>query len=379
MVYLDYAATTPLLDVMPVSINFFGNSASSHELGQKLAEIEEEARFVIAQKLGADPNQVVFTSGGTESNNFGILGYALQQHKRGEEIHIVYSPIAHKSIIEAVETARDGFGATIEPLLVDKEGCFSPNDVRDKIRKHPHGLLVVDWVNNEIGTIQNVQKLGEICHQNGWWLMVDAVQAFPYFQISFNTLPIDILTISAHKLYGPQGIGALLFKYEWILSPWIMGGTQEGGLRGGTKNTKLIYQFGEAVRSMRPYHVSWERAEALNQQLKELLRERGFYNFNSPVTKPHELPIVIPYIVNIDVGVDSATVVSMLSEQGIYISSGAACGGAVANSHVIREIRGNPSTALRVSFGHETTIEELKLFANSLFLVRKQIKEMMAE
>ena len=186
--------------------------------------------------------------------------------------------------------------------------------------------------------------------------MLDAVQAAPHLPINFEELGADFMTISPHKFYGPKGVGALIAKDASWLSPVIIGGTQERGMRGGTKNAYLIHQFGESVENIFD-ETQAARLFALKEKLIEYLKERGITKFNSPEYN------TVPNIINIDTGVDSATLVALLSDKGVYVSTGAACGGAFADSHVIKAINKNPSTALRVSFGRETNALDLKTFA----------------
>lgn len=361
MIYLDYAATTPQKAYLPPAKVVWGNSSSSHDLGHQAAEIEEAARKKIADAFGAKPNQIIFTSGGTEANNLAILGFHFKALKDMVDTHIVYSPIAHHSIIEVCDTVSL-LGGSTEELDVYSDGCILPEDVDalleevESIKKVKRGLVVIDWVNNEIGVIQNVEKIIYYCHQRGWFVMLDAVQAAPHLPINFEELGADFMTISPHKFYGPKGVGALIAKDASWLSPVIIGGTQERGMRGGTKNAYLIHQFGESVENIFD-ETQAARLFALKEKLIEYLKERGITKFNSPEYN------TVPNIINIDTGVDSATLVALLSDKGVYVSTGAACGGAFADSHVIKAINKNPSTALRVSFGRETNALDLKTFA----------------
>lgn len=364
MIYLDYAATTPQKAYLPPEKVAWGNSSSSHDFGHQAAEIEEMARQKIANAFGAEPNQIIFTSGGTEANNLAILGFYFKTLSDMVSTHIVYSPIAHHSIIEACQTVTL-LGGHTEELEVYADGCISPDDVDvllseiESTGKVRRGLVVIDWVNNEIGVIQDVKRIVDICHKNHWFVMIDAVQAAPHLPINFKELGADFMSISPHKFYGPKGVGALIAKDGSWLSPVIIGGTQERGLRGGTKNSYLIHQFGESVENI--YNEYDEnRMLVLRENLISLLEKQGISNFNSPSNH------TVPNILNIDTGVDSATLVYLLSEKGIYVSTGAACGGSFADSHVIKAINKNPSTALRISFGKETKIFDLKEFVNCL-------------
>ena len=243
MIYLDFAASTPVLpEVMeamrPWFTDFYANPSSSHQMGRQAAEAIEQARTTIADEIGAYPSEIIFTSGATESNNLAIKGIAWANKEKGR--HIITSSIEHKCILSICHyLEREGFEVTyVDP---DQEGVIHPEKVKEAMR--PDTILVsIHHVNNELGTIQPIEKIGALCLDLGIPFHTDAAQSFGKLDIDVDDLNIDLMSVSGHKIYGPKGIGALYIRNirETKITPVIHGAGQELGLRGGTMATPLI-------------------------------------------------------------------------------------------------------------------------------------------
>ena len=243
MIYLDFAASTPVLpEVMeamrPWFTDFYANPSSSHQMGRQAAEAIEQARATIANEIGAYPSEIIFTSGATESNNLAIKGIAWANKEKGR--HIITSSIEHKCILAICHyLEREGFEVTyVDP---DHEGVIHPEKVKAAIR--PDTILVsVHHVNNELGTIQPIEQIGALCLDRGIPFHTDAAQSFGKLDIDVDDLNIDLMSVSGHKIYGPKGVGALYIRNirETKITPVIHGAGQELGLRGGTMATPLI-------------------------------------------------------------------------------------------------------------------------------------------
>ncbi len=357
-IYLDYAATTPLdptvIEVMTRSLAHAGgrgNPASRHAFGRRAAESIEVARAEVAGLIGADRADIVFTSGATESDNLAVLGVARAEAHRGR--HVVSSRIEHKAVLDPCRRLeRDG--GTVSLLAPDRSGRIDPGAVAAALR--PDTVLVsVLWVSNEIGVIQDVAAIGSLCRERGILFHTDAAQAVGKLQMDVRSLPIDLMSFTAHKLYGPKGIGALYVHAQARarVQPLLFGGGQERGLRPGTLPTHQIVGFGAACALARAaLAAEAKHLSALRERLWEQLRGIEGVHLNG-----EDAPR-IPGILNVSFeGVEGESLVTGLVE--LALSTGSACNSAAGEpSYVLRALGRDSQLAqssLRFSFGRFST------------------------
>ncbi|NLI95632.1 MAG: cysteine desulfurase, partial [Synergistaceae bacterium] len=247
-IYMDHSATTPvdpsvLQKMLPFFSEKYGNPNSVHAWGREVRTAVDEARANVAHLLNADPREILFTGGGSEADNLAIKGVAETLSGKGR--HVITSAIEHHAVLDTVKwLANEGFEVTILP--VDSSGRVSVEDFRAALRPDTIRATVM-YANNEVGTIQPIRELGEICRERGILFHTDAVQAAGHLPLDVKDLPIDLLTMAAHKMYGPKGVGALYVRKGVRLAPLVHGGGQEFGLRSGTENTAGIVGFGAAA------------------------------------------------------------------------------------------------------------------------------------
>ncbi len=359
-IYLDYHATTPVdrrvLDVMlPYFLDCFGNPASStHEWGWKAQEAVEEARRKIAALIGATAREIVFTSGATESNNLAIRGCA--EIKETGRRELVTSAIEHKSVLESCRRLEAG-GWKVTYLPIGRDGIIDLDAAREAITDRTL-LVSVMYANNEIGTVQPLYELAQLAHARGALVHSDAAQAAGKVPIDVNALGIDMLSITAHKMYGPKGCGALYVKRKLPLCPMIEGGGQERGVRSGTLNVPGIVGFGEAARICKA-EMSDEAARTRRQRdalLAGLQKELGAVRVNGTLGDrlPQNLHVSFE-------DVDSEELIVGISD--IAVSAGSACqSGKGGLSHVLQALYSGPmphAAAVRFGLGRFTTDEEI--------------------
>jgi len=363
-VYLDYAATTPVRPeardaMLPyLAADAFGNPSSAHRFGRAARGGLEQARRQVALALGAEPGQVFFTSGGTEADNLAVLGAALAARARGAAMRVAVSAIEHKAVLAAAHAVRH-FGGAEETLRVGRDGVVDLDALDTALAARP-AVVSVMWVNNETGAIQPVAEIGRRCRAAGVLFHTDAVQAFGKLPVRFADMPCDLLTVSAHKVGGPKGVGALLLRDRHAVEPLIQGGGQQGGLRPGTENIAGAAGFGRAAELAareQPEHAC--RLAGLRGRLAGRL-----------VASVPDLVVTaeraerVPHILNVCVpGADSGSLLMHLDLAGIAVSSGSACtSGAVDPSPVLIAMgipAGLAACALRLSLGRETTESEI--------------------
>ncbi len=363
-VYLDYSATTPIRDEVKTSLlnfndaTYFGNPGSSHKLGKSAYNIIYHARRTVAQCLDVAPETIVFTSGGTESNNLALKGIAFNHLINGSpKRHIISSKTEHPSVLSTL-FFLESIGFKITYLDVNREGIIHPELVKNSIT--PQTLLVcVMAVNNEIGNLNSITEIGQITQKLNIPFVVDAVQAFGKIPLKPTEMGVDVMSMTAHKIYGPKGVGALYIRPGLNLTPLLHGGEQENHLRAGTENVANIHAFSVAAK------LSHEKMEGENTRLKhlhdyflnELNRvEKNFIcigNFNKK----------IPQIINIGFqGIDSGSLLLSLNNIGVYVSSGSACSaGKNEASHVIKAMGINTDKygTVRFSLGMNTIKEDI--------------------
>ncbi len=364
-IYLDYAATTPVdprvaAKMIPYLTEQFGNPASnSHSFGWTAEEAVENARAEIAKLINADAKEIVFTSGATESNNLAIKGAAQFYKSKGK--HLITVKTEHKAVLDTMrELERQGFEVTY--LGVQENGLIDLNELKAAIRDDTI-LISVMWVNNEIGVIQDIPAIGEICRENKIIFHVDAAQAAGKTPIDVEAAKVDLLSLSAHKIYGPKGIGALYVrrKPRVRLEAQMHGGGHERGFRSGTLATHQIVGMGEAFRLARE-ELEQDRAHAL--KLREVFL-KGIEGIEE-VYINGDLQQRVPTNLNVSFNfVEGESLIMAVKE--LAVSSGSACTSAsLEPSYVLRALGRNDELAhssLRITFGRMTTEEEVKFAA----------------
>ena len=360
-IYMDYGATTPVdprvVDAMiPWLREHFGNPASrSHAWGWEAEEAVEKARVEVAKLIGADPREIVWTSGATESNNLAIKGAANFYQSRGK--HLITVKTEHKAVLDTTrELERQGFEVTY--LDVKEDGLIDFDVLKAAIR--PDTILIsVMFVNNEIGVIQDIPAIGALCREKGIVFHVDAAQATGKVEIDLTTLPVDLMSLASHKSYGPKGIGALYVrrKPRVRLEAQMHGGGHERGLRSGTLPTHQIVGMGEAFRIAREEMATeLPRIKALQQRLLDGLKdiEQVFINGDLERRVPHNVNASFNYVEGESL---------IMGIKGIAVSSGSACTSAsLEPSYVLRALGRSDELAhssLRMTIGRFTTEEEI--------------------
>lgn len=360
-IYLDHGATTPLhRDVLPVMLPYyseaFGNPSSIHSFGREARRALDESREKTAQALGAAPEEIIFTSGGTEANNLAIQGVAEALASRGR--HLITSAVEHHAVLDTINAlGNKGYAVTVLP--VDHYGMVDPDDLRKAIRDDTV-LVTIMTANNEIGTLQPIAPLASICRERGVYFHTDAVQAIGNIPLDLRELPVDLLSLSAHKFYGPKGIGVLFVRRKTKVSKLMHGGGQERKIRPGTENLPAIAGLAKAIEiatadvpaksaallKMRDYFLA-----GLTEKIEEV------YLNGHPVQR-------LPGNVNISVRfVEGESLLLDLDLKGIAASSGSACtSGSLEASHVLLACGMEHQLAhgsLRFTLGHGNTLEEL--------------------
>jgi len=365
--YFDYAATTPVdarvLEAMkPYFDQFFGNASSMHSHGTRAKETMEQSRAMLAGYIGAQPPELHFTSGGTEANNLAIKGVAWAHKNKGR--HIILSAIEHDCVINACRWMREqGWQITVAP--VNSEGIVDV-DFIEKAMTPQTVMVSVMHANNELGTIQPVAQIGKLCRERGVLFHSDACQSFGKIALNVETENIDLLTINAHKMYGPKGVGALYVRKGTLITPLLHGGGQESGLRSTTENIPGIVGFAKAAELCHAdLDNEYKRVATLKENLVTYLRET-FDNVYFNGSEANSLPGLLNFSFSGQEG-ETIRLLFLLDQLGIYVSAGSACssnhGGSA--SHVLRAIGLNPFEArggIRVSLGrfsNESHVERL--------------------
>ena len=366
-VYLDYAATTPVDErvmqaMLPYFSQNFGNPSSIHTFGQRAEAALEEARHEIAQAINARPEEVIFTSCGTESDNLALRGAARAVREIKGASHILTSPVEHHAVSRTIHQLCEQEGFTFDYLPVDIHGMVHPEEVEAAIRPDT-GLVSIIYANNEIGTVNPIREIGEICRRRGVTFHTDAVQAAAHLSMNVVRDGVDLLAIGAHKFYGPKGVGALFIRHGIHLNSTQTGGSQENGLRAGTQNIPLIIGMARALQLAQS-----EQAER-SARLAEL-RDQIFEQVTSDIPDSRitghpsqRLPNHASFAFE---GVDGNRLLMMLDLAGFACSSGSACKvGTPAISEVLTAIGIAPNWglgSLRVTLGRDTTQEQVNAF-----------------
>jgi cysteine desulfurase len=365
-IYLDHAATSPMHpdvveSMLPFMTEAFGNPSSIHFFGRKSRHAVDEARQTIAGTINAKPNEIVFTSGGTEADNLAIIGTAMKMQGKGK--HIITSAIEHHAVLHTCEhLEKQGF--TVTYLPVNEAGLVSVKDIEAALT--PETILVtIMFGNNEVGAIQPIKEIGELLQDHQAVFHTDAVQAYGLVDIDVNQYKIDLLSVSAHKINGPKGTGFLFMREGRKLAPLLFGGEQEKKRRAGTENVAGIVGLQTAAQLAKK---TMSEKNALYQDFKQafvsVLKEQDIsFEVNGELTKslPHVLNIYFP-------GTNVESMLVNLDLAGIAASSGSACtAGSIDPSHVLVAMFGKDSeriaSSIRFSFGIGNTIEDIKTAA----------------
>lgn len=377
-IYLDHAATTPvdpsvLAAMLPYYQEYFGNPSSIYSAGRVAMHALDEARDQVAAVLNASPREIVFTGGGSESDNLAIRGVALARRQAGRGSHLITSAIEHHAVLHTVEHLQAlGFEATILP--VDNAGLVRPDDLRAALRPDT-ALVSIMYANNEIGTIQPIAELGAICREHGVPFHSDAVQAAGALPLDVQALNVDLLTITAHKFYGPKGVGALYIRRGMPLLPQISGGGQERRRRAGTENVPGIVGMAAALRlaEARRATDSVHHARLRDRLIEGILARIPGARLNGHPTRR------LPNNANLTFeGVEGESVLLLLDQLGIAASSGSACtSGSLEPSHVLTALGLPPEEAigaLRFSFGRANNDDDVDMVLDKLPGVISQLR-----
>lgn len=354
-IYLDHAATTPVRsEVLEAMTPFFGprfgNPSSTHRWGREARAALDEARERVARCLGASPDEVCFTSGGTEADNLAVLGGWRVLKEQGRRT-VVTSPIEHKAVLQAVHQAAKE-GAEERFLAVTSDGTVDLADAKRQITAGDTALVSVMWVNNETGVVQPIAELAALTKAAGAVFHTDAVQAFGRVEVDARLVPFDFVSVSGHKLGAPKGIGAFYIRRGTALEPLFFGGMQDRGRRPGTENVASAVGLARAMELALEERVAhWNSIEAMRDRLQALLLEKipdVVVHGRGARRAPHVLNVSVP-------GTDSESLLMALDLKGVAASSGSACqSGSVTPSHVLSAmgVRADvANAAIRMSFG----------------------------
>jgi cysteine desulfurase len=361
-IYLDHSATTPVdPEVAALMMTYYtekyGNPSSVHSFGREAKQALEEARRQVAALIGATPQEVTFTSGGTEADNLAIFGTAEAMRKKGK--HIITSAIEHHAVLETCQfLEKNGFELTVIP--VDSEGIVSVEDIRKAVR--PDTILIsVMHANNEVGAIQPIAEIGQLAKELGITFHVDAVQSLGKIPINVKEMNIDLLTVSSHKIYGPKGVGALYIRKGVRIVPRAHGGGQEKKRRSGTENTPGIIGFGKAceLAGQRMADDAEQQKKLRDKLMNGILERIEYVKVNGPLGEKR-----LPNNVNVSIRfVEGESLLLSLDMLGIAASSGSACtSGSLDPSHVLLAmglVHEIAHGSLRFSLGHQNTEEEI--------------------
>ncbi len=377
-IYADHSATTPMkpevLEAMlPYFSETFGNASTIYFEGREAKKAVSEAREKVAKAIGAESDEIYFTGSGTESDNWAIRGIARANKAKGN--HIITSAVEHHAVLHTcADLEKEGFEVTYLP--VDEFGMVSPKDVENAITDKTI-LITIMMANNEIGTIMPIGEIGKIAKEKGVIFHTDAVQAIGMMEIDVNEMNIDLLSLTAHKFYGPKGAGALFVRKGTKIAPFITGGAQERSRRAGTENTAAIVGLGTAIElATRDIKGSTERLKAIRDRfISRVLSEIPHSRLNGHPTKRMASNANISFEF-----IEGESLLLMLDMKGICASSGSACtSGSLDPSHVLLAIGLKHEIAhgsLRVTFGEKNTIEDADRIVDALVEIVARLREM---
>ena len=377
-IYLDYAATTPVRPevvqaMLPYFTDVFGNPSTIYTCGQEAKGAVEEARSQVAGLIGAGIDEIVFTSGGTEADNFAIKGVVYAS--KSKQKHIITTPIEHHAVLETCHYLEES-GCRVTYLPVDGNGLVDPADVRRAITTDTV-LISVMHANNEVGTIEPIAEIGKVAREAGVCFHTDAVQTAGHLPINVDEMGVDLLSMSAHKLYGPKGIGALYIRKGTRLDAFMHGGEQERGRRASTENVPGIVGFGHAVTlAIKEMSAEAGRLASLRNRLIDGLTEKIDHirrNGHPTQRLPNNINISIAYV-------EGESMCLNLDFHGICVSTGSACSSSSTDpSHVMLALGMTPLEAhssLRMSLGRWTTEEDIDAVLEVLPRVTGKLRDM---
>lgn len=379
-IYLDNNATTQILpevleEMLPFLGENFGNPSSIHDFGQKARVAVDRARIRLAESIGARPDEIIFTSSGTEADNLAVTGYITELiYSCGKEKpHLISSPIEHKAVYETCKILADRNLIELTLVPVDLSGAINPDDIKNAIRKNTK-LISVMWANNETGIIQPINEIAALLSGTSIAFHTDAVQAFGKTAINVRKAGIDMLSVSGHKIHAAKGIGALYLRRGLKISPLIFGGSHEKSLRAGTENVPGIVSLGKAAS------VLTEKLEATVKHEENLRKKliKGIRENISEISFNGSLENSIPNTLNVSFkGLEAEALLARLDMAGIAVSTGSACSsGANEPSRVLKAMGVHPDyaySALRFSMSHSNTEEEI---AETIRVLSKIVSEM---
>lgn len=371
-IYFDHAATTPLDErvleaMMPYLTESYGNANSAHQLGRTSKVAIEDARENIAKMLGAEPSEIIFTSGGTESDNAIIKGVVAGTGKK----EIITSPIEHHAVLHPAESLEP-HGITVTYLQPNKEGIITAQQVEEAISEET-AIVSLMHVNNEVGAINPIKEIADVCREKNVIFHSDTVQSIGKIPIKLKEIGLHALSVSAHKIYGPKGIGVLYVKNGTPWEPWLQGGSQERKRRGGTSNVPGIVGLAKAMElaieemDTNTKHFQNLRESAI-EKLEEQFGDRFYVNGPRSNAAPHILNIA--FLSPDGRGLDGEMLLLNLDIEGICVSNGSACtSGAMEPSHVLSGIglsQNRANSSIRISFGKHNTIQEIETLSEKL-------------
>lgn len=374
IIYLDNNATTPLdTEVYQAMLSIlkenYGNPSSSYNLGYEAKNEITQARESVAKLINADSEQIIFTSGASEANNLAILGYCLKEKQKK---HIITSSIEHPSVLEVFNSLKECYGFEVSYAPVNRDGILKVDSLKELITENT-ALISVMMVNNEIGTIQPVQEIGELCKERNIHFHCDAVQGAGKLSIDMYKLNIDTMSISAHKFHGPKGVGCLYVRNPQTQAPLLYGGSQENGLRAGTENVAGIVGFGKtAENALRKQEQNTKKIIDLRKLfLNKLSLNLPEWNINGRNTVPSTISLSFN-------GVRGEALAFALNKAGICVSIASACSSFSSKpSHVLKamgksedEIR----NTIRLSIGKQNTLEEMAKAAEEISLTVSKLR-----
>jgi cysteine desulfurase len=383
-VFLDYASTTPVdpevvKAMLPYFDQSYGNSSSIHQFGQQAENALEDSRQVVADFIGAKPSEIIFTSCGSESDNLALRGVAFAEREQRGASHILISPVEHHAVSNTAFQLQDIFGFEVEPLPVDQYGIVDPDEVAKRIRPET-AIVSVIHANNEIGSINPIEDIGSICRSRGISFHTDSVQGAAHLPVNVDQLNVGLMSIGAHKFYGPKGVGVLYKREGTPLIPMQTGGGQEQNLRAGTHNIPYIVGLAKAFEiAQTGHHERLNHYTSLRDQIIEGVLDR---NSAAKLTghPSSRLPNHASFIFK---GVDGNTLLMLLDAAGYECSSGSACKtGDPEPSDVLIALEYPREWALgslRVTVGQPTTNKEIEDFLDVLPDLVHQVRELVAQ
>lgn len=383
-VYLDHNATTPLhpevQEAIKTSLDLYGNPSSFHQFGREARKKVEEARQNIASFINASPDEIFFVGSGSEANNTVLSIVPCERTDCACHVKtahkVLTTKIEHPCILESAKCLKRK-GSAVIFLDVDKYGKVNEEQLQQYLCDEDSGLVSIMMANNEIGTIQNIKKLSQMAHRTGALFHTDAVQAIGKIPVDVKDLDVDFLTISAHKIYGPKGIGALYVKKNIPFCPLILGGHQEGGRRAGTENTLGIIGFSRAVE-MRKHEMESEERRLL--KLKNFMRQELEQRIDNIHINGHPTDC-LPGTLNVSFsGIEGEAILLYLDLEGIAVSTGSACAsGSLDPSHVLLAtglVAEEAHGSIRFSFGRDNTKEDVEYTMEKVIEVVDRLRKM---